>query len=193
MQLENFRDVNFIVLSGEPKAGKTTTLNELIISLIDKNKNDVEKIEVFKKTFKNFNNFDDNKKLELKLYLESIKGKKQKKNKEFDHIYSFEYNEKHILVITEGDDKLKLLGTLFYAFFILDLKINVVVCATREKFYNDFKEDLSKIGSNIADEDKLEKKKSSEKAKQESDNQKISEEILKKINNLMKKSGNIKI
>ena len=48
MQLANIKDVNFIVLYGESNAGKTTTLNELIISLIslsDDRKN-VGKIEV---------------------------------------------------------------------------------------------------------------------------------------------------
>ena len=71
MQLANIKDVNFIVLYGEPEVGKTTTLNELIISLIDKNKNDVGKIEVFKKNFKKIkDNFNNNE--ELKLYLEKV-------------------------------------------------------------------------------------------------------------------------
>lgn len=71
MPLENIKDANFIVLHGESDAGKTTTLNELIISLIDKNKNDVGKIEVFKKNFKKIkDNFNNNE--ELKLYLEKV-------------------------------------------------------------------------------------------------------------------------
>ena len=70
---------------------------------------------------------------------------------------------------------------------MLDLNVNIVVCAARKKFLNDFVKDLLKIGFNIADEDKdkLEKKKSSEKDKQESDNQDMSKKILKKIDNLI--------
>ena len=60
MQLANIKDVNFIVLSGNSKTGKTTTLNELIISLINEKKINVGKIEAFEKDFKkakvNFNN-----------------------------------------------------------------------------------------------------------------------------------------
>lgn len=188
MQLANIKDVNFIVLHGKSNAGKTTTLNELIISLIDKNKNDVGKIEAFEKNFKKVKvNFINNE--EVKSYLERIEGgKKQKENKKYDHIYFLKYKEKTILVITEGDDMLKLLGTLVHNF--LYNKTDIVVCAAREKFLNDFVKDLLKIGFNIADEDKLEKKKSSEKAKQESDNQEMSEKILEKIDNLIQKSGN---
>lgn len=163
---------------------KTTTLNELIISLIDKNKNDVGKNEALKKIKVNFNNNE-----ELKLYLERVnnwsRSKTRKKNKEYDNIYSFEYREESVLVITEGDDIFKLLGIFVYYF--LDNEIDIVVCAAREDFLNDFVEHLLKIGvkkENIDDEIKKEKNKY--------DDKEIAKGILKKIDNLIQKSGNIK-
>ena len=200
MQLANIKDVNFIVLHGEPNAGKTTTLNELIIELIISlslaNRNNVGKIKVFEKTFKNFNDFNDNKELnfndngELKSYLESVKegrNQKQKKNKEYDHIYFFKYENKSVLVITEGDDMFKLLGTLIH--FSLQNKIDIVVCAAREEFLKDFVEHLSnpKLGvnnNNIDIDEEL------QKGKNKNDDIDMAKKILDKINNLIKDSRN---
>ncbi len=192
MQLANIKDVNFIVLHGESRAGKTTTLNELIISLSDRN--NVGKIKVFKKTFENFNDFNDNKKLnfndnkELKSYLESVKegkNQKQKKNKEYDHICFFKYENKSVLVITEGDDMLKLLGTLIY--FSLQNEIDIVVCAAREEFLNDFVEHLSKLGVN---NNNIDIDKEIQKEKNKYDDTDMAKKILEKIDNLIQKSGN---
>ncbi len=192
MPLENIKDANFIILHGKPEAGKTTTLNELIIELIISlslaNRNNVGKIKVFEKTFKNFNDFNDNG--ELKSYLESVKegrNHKQKKNKEYDHIYFFKYENKSVLVITEGDDMFKLLGTLIH--FSLQNKIDIVVCAARESFYNDFVEHLSnpKLGvnnNNIDIDEEL------QKGKNKNDDTDMAKKILDKINNLIKDSRN---
>ena len=179
MQLANIKDVNFIVLHGEPNAGKTTTLNELIISLID---NNVEKIKVFKGTKEDKKIFPDNEK--LKLHLEKYSEKKKKYFKEFKNfIYVFKYKEKIILVITEGDDMLKLLGTLVHNF--LYSKIDIVICAARESFYNNFVEDLLKIGVDVKKVYKEQKIKERDKTKHNVANKDIATKILEKIDNLI--------
>ena len=187
MQLANIKDVNFIVLYGEPNAGKTTTLNELIISLIH---NNAEKIKVFKGTKEDNNNFPDNEK--LKLYLEQYSEKKKKYFKEFrNFIYFFFFIEKTILVITEGDDMLKLLGTLVHNF--LYNKIDIVVCAAREEFLNDFVKDLLKIGVDVEHKvHKEPKEKEPDETKYDIANKDMAKKILEKIDNLImiKKSGN---
>ena len=178
MQLANIKDVNFIVLYGEPNAGKTTTLNELMIKLIRSN---AEKIRVFTGTKER--NFPDNEK--LKLHLEEYSEKKKKYFKEFKNfIYVFKYKEKTILVITEGDDMLKLLGTLVHNF--LYNKIDIVVCAARESFYNDFVEDLLKIGVDV--EHKVHKEpneKEPDETKYDIANKKMAKKILEKIDKLI--------
>ena len=139
MQLANIKDVNFIVLHGESDVGKTTTLNELIISLSDDRKN-VGKIEVVSGCrFCNKSVLSNNE--GLKKHLNCKNKYQRKKNKEYDHIYSFEYREKSVLVITEGDNMFKLLYTL-------------------------------------------------QKGKNKNDDTDMAKKILKKIDNLIKKSGN---
>ena len=185
MQLANIKDVNFIVLYGEPNAGKTTTLNELIISLSDDRKN-VGKIEVVSGCrFCNKSVLSNNE--VLKKHLNCKNKYQRKKNKEYDHIYSFEYREKSVLVITEGDNMFKLLYTLVYN-FLLHNKIDIVVCAAREKFLKVFVEHLStKLGVN---NNNIDIDKELQKGKNKNDDTDMAKKILKKIDNLIKKSGN---
>lgn len=141
MAKENINDnkeIKFIILYGESNSGKTTTLNELIISLIKKE--DIENFYVEhigrKWKFENMNPED------VKTYLEQ-KGKKTK-----DGIYRFKCNGKNCIVITAGDVLETLIGTIIsrivYKKRNKEFETNneltdVVICAARSKWYDKFK------------------------------------------------------
>lgn len=83
---------------------------------------------------------------------------------------------------------LKLLGTLVHNF--LYNKIDIVVFAARESFYNDFVEDLLKIGVDVKKVYKEQKIKERDKTKHNVANKEMAEKILEKIDNLIENSWN---
>ena len=79
---------------------------------------------------------------------------------------------------------LKLLGTLVHNF--LYNKIDIVVFAARESFYNDFVEDLLKIGVDVKNKVYKEQKiKERDKTKHNVANKDIATKILGKIDSLI--------
>lgn len=192
MTKENINDnkeIKFIVLYGEPNSGKTTTLNELIISLIKKE--DIENFYVEhigrKWKFENMNPED------VKTYLEQ-KGKKTK-----DGIYRFKCNGKNCIVITAGDFLETLIGTIIsriiYKLYKIDKRNNkfetnneltdVVICAARSKWYDKFKNIILQV---LPCKEKgimeIKKIKESKEEKQDEANREAANEIEKKLYSL---------
>ena len=82
--INNNKEIKFIVLYGEPKSGKTTTLNKLALDIFSKIK------------------FEDIITLDISI-TDFIKN---------DHIYKFRYQDKMILIITAGDNANELIRRL---------------------------------------------------------------------------------
>lgn len=184
--INNNKKIDFIVLYGEPNSGKTTTLNELIISLIKKE--DIENFYVEhigrKWKFENMSSED------VKKYLE------QKGNKTKDGIYRFKCNGKNCIVITAGDVLETLIGTIISRiiykkrnkeFETNNELIDVVICAARLAWYEKFKNIILQA---LPCEEKGIKEKLKEKLKrktieeQDIENRSMADEIEKELNNL---------
>ncbi len=118
-----------IYIHGKQNSGKTTTLNKLIISLINE-KAKTEKINVIEGKRRRFSSNE-----EIQAYLESNRYRlKNKKNKEYDYIYYFKHKEKFILVVTSGDD-IKVLRNKIKK-YINGRPVNVIICAVRDEKTN---------------------------------------------------------
>lgn len=184
----NNKNIDFIVLYGEPNSGKTTTLNELIISLIKKE--DIENFYVEhigrKWKFENMNPED------VKTYLE------QNGNKTKDGLYRFKCNGKNCIVITAGDILETLIGTIIsrivYKKRNKEFETNneltdVVICAARSKWYDKFKNIILQV---LPCKEKgiieIKKIKESKEEKQNEANRVVANEINKELCKLTSKN-----